>query len=255
MEQNVFQPISQFLSRLDFNRKVSGLALNIIASQSGKAQQEIEDQLLDIAHAMKRYKDQLQWQLLVDEDYKTLQIELLDEVRPLLLGLRHIEWETWRTVMLDKRRLIIALAKSIDSPNTLRVNKLGRADLRTLIEKILPEIDDLIGIVRDADVDLELKQVLYNALHLVRRAIDNYSISGTEGLIEAVQESLLFFDRYRDAYGAVGNEDKETQNLVKSTIGAVGKVVALVKTSGWPKTIGEQSLRALPMAEQLDKLL
>ena len=257
MEQNVFQSISRFLSRLDLNSLGSGMAFNTMVSQltpAGQGQQEVEDELLEIAHAMKRYKDQLQYQLGIDSDYKTLQVELLDRVRPLLLNVRYVQWDTWRTEILSQRNLVLALAKGLDSPNTLRVNELGVAELRSLLTEVLPDVNELIEKVRDADVDMELKQVLYNALSFVRRAIENYNVTGTEGLIDAIRESSLFFDRYRDAFDSV--ESETPRDLIKETLDTIGQVVTLVKTEGWPKPIGESSLLALPsVIEQLEKFL
>ena len=255
MEQNAFQSVSQFLSSLNLNRSGPGKAIDVIVSRlqsTGQEQQEVEDRLLEIAYAMKRYKEQLQWQLEIEREYRELQIGVLDHVRPLLLNVRYIDWDTWRIEILSKRDVVLALAQSLRSPNTLRVKKLGIAELQTLVEEVLPEVDDLIEKVRNADVDIELKQVLYNALNLVRRAIENYSMIGTEGLIEAIQESRLFFDRYRDISDPV--EDEIPRDLIKETLSTVGRVVTLVKTAGWPKPIAESSLLALPVFEQLNKL-
>ena len=255
MEQNVFQSVSRFLSRVDLRSRGSGIAIQNILSQletTGQKQQTVEDKLLEIAHAMKRYKDQLRYQLEVDEDYRTIQIGLLDQVRPLLLGVRFIEWETWRSEMGSQRALIITLAQSLNSPNTLQVNALGDTELRTLYTDLLADVNALIDTIREADIDVELKQVLYNALNFVRRAIENYDITGTEGLVQAMQDSTLFFSRYRDAFDS--SEAEIDQDVIKETLGILERVVTIVKTA-WPKSIDESSLLALPaIIDQMTKL-
>lgn len=256
MEQNVFQSVSRFLSRVDLHSRGPGMAIQSILSQleatAQEQQQTIEDQLLEIAHAMKRYKDQLGYQLEVDKDYRTIQIELLDRVRPLLLGVRYIEWETWRSQMRSERALIITLAQSLNSPNTLQVNALGDTELGTLYTDLLADVNALIDKIREADIDVELKQVLYNALNFVRRAIENYDITGTEGLIQAMQDSTLFFTRYRDTFDS---SDVETdRDVIEETRGIIKRLVTVVKTT-WPKSSDESSLLALsPIVDQITKL-
>ena len=255
MEQNVFQSVSRFLSRVDLRSRGSGMAIQNILSQletTAQEQQTVEDELLEIAHAMKRYKDQLRYQLEVDEDYRTIQIGLLDQVRPLLLGVRFIEWETWRSKMGSQRALIVTLAQSLNSPNTLRVNVLGDTERRILHTDLLTDVNALIDTIRVVDIDVELQQVLYNALNFVRRAIENYDITGTEGLIQALQESNLFLWSYRDTSDS--SEAEIDQDVIKETAGILKRVATIVETA-WPKSIDESSLLALPpIIDQMTKL-
>lgn len=257
MEQNPFQAVSKFLSVLNLNNNSAGVALDAIVGQSGRTHQDVDEQLVEIVFVLKRYRDQLKYQLEVDADYKELQMSVIDSVRPLLQSARYIEWERWRSEVKSQRGYVIALANGLQSPNTIRVNMLGEIELQELFTDVISDLDATMDVIRITDIDKDLRQTLYNVLSIVRRAINNYHITGTEGLIDAIHMSSLFLSGYLsrvESESKTPDESDENVETIKEALNIVSRVATLIRKGGWPKSINESNLLSLPPAiEQFGK--
>ena len=187
--------------------------------------------------------DVIECERIVDRDIRideNIHLKHISRVKSGLLGVQLGNWESFRKTF-DDGLLDILQLMSENMSMYVGEEVIPEEELASL----QADVEDLINKVVDSDIDVDIRNVLFEGLEAVRDALLKYQVYGAEGIRNAVDKNVGSYARHKEGfYTASQTEWRGVINAYMEFINEVN--VALSKALKF-KPLAKPVGRILPM--------